>query len=315
MRNAAATNASIWSLCHALPRRSRCVVSLEHCAALQNLHWCVARRIDLTGWAQRQVHCLSVCLAGNAQALEAALKGARAVICTGRLGILLELPQSRKLEHLIVLSSAGGQHGMHVPHLAATSLANNAEAFAAKDACPTTSSGGESQQRNWAPPQCYWWSYDRCYGQRRLLPGCSAGWGGRRTAGPQEGSCSARGADPHTILRVGQIKDSPGGAQELLFSQVQQQPCPSWHDHLQGSLTWAAARAQLLSGLSTCRMVEELGRCSREDVARVSEWSACSGSRRTACIFSLESGRPAVPVELSRALAGLQETAPASVQR
>ena len=26
---------------------------------------------------------------------------------------------------------------------------------------------------------------------------------------------------PHTILRVGQIRDTPGGAQELRFSQVQ----------------------------------------------------------------------------------------------
>lgn len=54
---------------------------------------------------------LPACPAGNAKAMEAALKGARAVICTGRLGSLLELPQARKVEHLIVLSSAGGQWG------------------------------------------------------------------------------------------------------------------------------------------------------------------------------------------------------------
>ena len=232
---------SIWSLCHALPRRSRYVSFLEHCAALQNLHWCVARRIDLTGWAQRQVHCLSVCLAGNAQALEAALKGARAVICTGRLGILLELPQSRKLEHLIVLSSAGGQHGMHVPHLAATSLANNAEAFAAKDACPTTSSGGESSSAIGHPHSVIGGHMTGAMGNGGFsLAALLDGEAGAQQDPKREAAVRAAQI-PHTILRVGQIKDSPGGTQELLFSQVQQQPCPSWHDHLQGSLTWAAA--------------------------------------------------------------------------
>ena len=48
----------------------------------------------------------SVC-AGNGQALRAALKGARAVICTGRLGDLPSAAEQASLEHLIVVSSAG----------------------------------------------------------------------------------------------------------------------------------------------------------------------------------------------------------------
>lgn len=58
----------------------------------------------------------------------------------------------------------------------------------------------------------------------------------------------------------------------------------------------------------------QLGEVSREDVARVLV-ECLQRKPAHSLIFSLESGRPAVPVELSRALAGLQETAPASVQR
>ncbi|BDA48364.1 hypothetical protein COCOBI_12-0410 [Coccomyxa sp. Obi] len=48
---------------------------------------------------------------GNARALEAALRGVRAVICTGRLGDLLPLCQQRKVEHLILLTSVGTAGG------------------------------------------------------------------------------------------------------------------------------------------------------------------------------------------------------------
>ncbi|CAL8463745.1 g3279 [Coccomyxa elongata] len=44
---------------------------------------------------------------GNTRALEAALRGVRAVICTGRLGDLLPLCQQKKVEHLILLTSVG----------------------------------------------------------------------------------------------------------------------------------------------------------------------------------------------------------------
>jgi len=45
--------------------------------------------------------------AGNSQTVQSALRGARAVICTGRLGELPRAAEQRSLEHLIVVSSAG----------------------------------------------------------------------------------------------------------------------------------------------------------------------------------------------------------------
>lgn len=44
---------------------------------------------------------------GDLRALEAALRGVRTVICTGRLGHLLPLCQRKRIDHLIVLTSAG----------------------------------------------------------------------------------------------------------------------------------------------------------------------------------------------------------------
>ncbi len=44
---------------------------------------------------------------GDARAVQAALRGVRAVICTGRLGEVLPLCQQRKVEHLILLTSTG----------------------------------------------------------------------------------------------------------------------------------------------------------------------------------------------------------------
>lgn len=45
--------------------------------------------------------------AGNGQALQSALRGARAVICTGRLGDLSNAAEQGSLEHLILVASAG----------------------------------------------------------------------------------------------------------------------------------------------------------------------------------------------------------------
>ncbi len=45
--------------------------------------------------------------AGSMQALQPALTGAKAVVCTGRLGNLLQAAEQQRLEHIVVVSSAG----------------------------------------------------------------------------------------------------------------------------------------------------------------------------------------------------------------
>ena len=60
--------------------------------------------------------------------------------------------------------------------------------------------------------------------------------------------------------------------------------------------------------------VKELGEVSREDVARVLV-ECLQRTPAHSLIFSLESGRPAEPVDLGTALAGLQESVPANMQR
>ncbi|KAK9917088.1 hypothetical protein WJX75_000779 [Coccomyxa subellipsoidea] len=48
---------------------------------------------------------------GDARAVQAALRGVRAVICTGRLGEVLPLLQQRNVQHLILLTSTGAAGG------------------------------------------------------------------------------------------------------------------------------------------------------------------------------------------------------------
>lgn len=70
---------------------------------------------DLAPWPERiaahpgnrQQLQLICTYAGNSQTVQSALRGARAVICTGRLGELLRAAEQTSLEHLIVVSSAG----------------------------------------------------------------------------------------------------------------------------------------------------------------------------------------------------------------
>lgn len=45
--------------------------------------------------------------AGSVQALQPALTGAKAVVCTGRLGNLLQAAEQQRLYHIVVVSSAG----------------------------------------------------------------------------------------------------------------------------------------------------------------------------------------------------------------
>ena len=45
--------------------------------------------------------------AGSVQALQPALTGAKAVVCTGRLGNLLQAAEQQGLDHIVVVSAAG----------------------------------------------------------------------------------------------------------------------------------------------------------------------------------------------------------------
>lgn len=55
---------------------------------------------------QQQLQSMSDC-AGSVDALQAALTGTKAVVCTGRLGSLLQAAEQQDLEHLVAVSSAG----------------------------------------------------------------------------------------------------------------------------------------------------------------------------------------------------------------
>jgi hypothetical protein len=82
----------------------------------------------------------SVCT-GNGQALQSALRGARAVICTGRLGDLPSAAEQGGLEHLIVVSSAGQPAAAYIACKAAVVL------------CVRISERGASFVGSW-PRQC-----------------------------------------------------------------------------------------------------------------------------------------------------------------
>ena len=53
------------------------------------------------------LYLLYVCPLGSAEAVNAALRGVRAVICTGDLGHLMPLWKQIKVEHVILLIKAG----------------------------------------------------------------------------------------------------------------------------------------------------------------------------------------------------------------
>jgi hypothetical protein len=158
---------------------------------------------------------------GSGRALEAALRGAQAVVCTGRLGGLPNLAQRRSVEHLVVLCSSATGHLCMVSLCMATHPLSHELLVVGGCACMH------------AGMRALWALSARSY---HLLCGVAGGNGLSLVAlldaeaaaqrDPRRKAAVQTCGVPHTIVRVGRITDAPGGMQQLRVSQIRDaQPC------------------------------------------------------------------------------------------
>ena len=90
-------------------------------------------------------HLIDTCeCTGNVQALQSALRGAKAAVCTGRLGSLLQAAEQQNLQHIVVVSSAGEPaHGHAASGHAASDLAESSVIFhLLRGHCPSALASG-----------------------------------------------------------------------------------------------------------------------------------------------------------------------------